>query len=299
MAMTVNAKRRPGLTRAEVVSVLALLLLGAGLLLTWSGRARAQAQRGRSLNNLRQLALALHSYHDAHAVLPPGLDDNGFSAASRLLPYVEQEDVYKQINFKKPIFDRSNDAARKAEVAVFLSPDDPIKKVRDGCGATNYLYNDRLFFLDSRSRIPASFPDGTANTIVIGETLKGDGKTTADSVQRQYVILPKYTRTGIKPDAGVANWKGGRDIAGDRCDCWVNGRFLHGTFNGTLKPNDEYPDVSCGGAGGLSAARSLTDRIRVAVGDGSARELNAKKLSFETWKNAMDPADGNPLGNDW
>jgi hypothetical protein len=297
--MIAHPRRRPGLSRADLVPLLALLVLGAGLFLIWAERGRAQAQRGRALNNLKQLALALHSYHDANGTLPPGIDVNGFSTASRLLPYVEQEDVYKLLNFKKPIFDKSNEEARKAEVAVFLSPEDPIKKVRDDCAATNYLYNHHLFFLDSKSKIPVSFPDGTANTIVIGETLKGDGKSKAENVQRQYVILPRYALAGIKPDAGVADWKGDRNISGGRCDCWVNGRFLHGTFNGALAPNDERPDVSCGGAGGLSAARSLSDRIHVALGDGSARELNAKKISFETWKNAMDPADGNPLGKDW
>ena len=60
----------------------------------------------------------------------------------------------------------------------------------------------------------------------------------------------------------------------------MDGRFLQGTFNGKLKLNDERPDVSCGGEGGVSTLRSLDDDITVGLADGSVRTINAKKLSF-------------------
>jgi hypothetical protein len=104
---------------------------------------------------------------------------------------------------------------------------------------------------------------------------------------------------GLKEDAGVKDWKDGKHIAGDRCASWMDGRFLQGTFNGKLKPNDERPDVNCGGAGGLSTLRSKTNRIALGMGDGSAKYIDSNKLSFATWSAALTPAGGDILGNDW
>jgi hypothetical protein len=282
----------------RMVPLVVLALVVAGLLTAAVARVQAAAQKNRALNNLRQLGLALHNYNDVYTALPPGLDDKGFSAAARLLPFIEQEEVFNKIDFKQSIFAKANDEARKTVVSTFLAPDDPIRKVLDSSAPSNYLFNDKLFFHNSKARIPASFPDGLSNTIAIGETLKGDGGTKAVTVQRQYVLLPRFALTGIKPDAGVEEWKNGTSIGGDRCGCWMNGRFLQGTFNGMLQPNDERPDVSCAGFGGVSTLRSLGKNVHVALGDGSARAVSGK-ISEATWKNAMDPADGNPLGDDW
>jgi hypothetical protein len=296
--MSANRGKRLGVTLSEValVLVLASVLMGIGLAAV--GRARAAANEDRALDNLRQLALALHSYHDVFDTLPSGVDSNGFSAATRLLPYLDQDNVFKKIDFDKLLFAEANNEARKTVIPTFLSPEDPIRKVMDDCAPTNYLYNDKIFFLNSRSRIPVSFADGTSSTIVIGETLKGDPNAKEVTVQRKYVVLPRFALTGLKPDAGVNDFKAGKNIGGDRCGCWMSGRFLQGTFNGELGPNDERPDVSCGGVGGLSSARTLGKAVRVALGDGSARAVGIK-VSEETWKNAMNPSDGNLLGPDW
>jgi hypothetical protein len=79
----------------------------------------------------------------------------------------------------------------------------------------------------------------------------------------------------------------------------MDGRFLQGTFNAARKPNDERPDVSCAGLGGLSGPRSLDDYIQVGMGDGVVRAINGKKISFETWKAAITPAGGEVLGTDF
>jgi type II secretory pathway pseudopilin PulG len=292
-------QRRTGLTLFELLVVLAVLLLLFAMLLPALVEARVTAQRARGTENLKQLALALHNYHDAYGVLPPGVDDNHFSAAAKVLPFVEQENVFKQIDFNKAIDDKANADARQAQVKVFLSPRDPVKEVRKDAGATNYLFNDLVFSLNSKAKIPTSFPDGTSNTVVIGETLKGDGGPRAADVKRQYVLLKKDDLKGLKDDAGVEAFKDNKNIAGDRCASWMDGRFLQGTFNGRLKLNDERPDVSCEGAGGVSALRSLDNNIPVAMADGSVRVLDAKKLSLTTWKAALTPNGGEVLGDDW
>jgi hypothetical protein len=291
--------RRRGLTLFQLLVVLALLAILLGLLLPAVARVRMVSVRAQSQNNLKQIGIALHNYNDTYGLLPPGVDDNHFSAAAKLLPFVEQQNLYNQIDFKKSVDDKPNAEVRKIVVRLFLSPNDPIPAVKEGWGATNYLFNDKVFSLNSKAKIPNTFPDGTSNTIITGETLKGDGGTKPVDVRRQHVLLGKEALKGIKADAGVQDWKDGKHLVGDRCASWMDGRFLQGTFNGALKLNDERPDVSCAGLGGVSTLRSLGNTILVGLGDGSVRTLAANKLSFTTWTYALDPADGNVLGSDW
>src|SRR5262249_23333788 len=131
------------------------------------------------MNNLKQTGTACPNYHDVNTKFPPGNDANHFSAAAYLLPYVEQANLFNQIDFKKPMDDKANAKARKVVVRTFLSPLDPVMSVDPAFGATNYLYcagskpaladNDGIFFQDSKVRI-ADIIDGTSNTLMTGET---------------------------------------------------------------------------------------------------------------------------------
>jgi type II secretory pathway pseudopilin PulG len=292
--------RRRGITLFQLLVVLALLAILLALLLPAVAKVRAAAARTQSVNNLKQLSLATIIYADTYAgAMPPGVDDNHFSATSKILPFIEQANVYNSIDFKKSIDDKANADARKLVIKTFLSPSDPILRVKDDWGATNYLYNDQVFFLNSKLRFPASITDGTSNTIFIGETLKGDGGTRPVDVHRQHVLLGKDALKEIKPDAGVQDWKDGKHIVGDRCASWMDGRFLQGTFNGALKLNDSRPDVSCAGLGGVSTLRSLEDVVLVGLGDGSVRSLAVKRLTLTTFQAALTPNGGEVLGADW
>ena len=292
--------RRCAFTLFQLLTLIALLALGFALWLPASVSARAQAKKLEQLNNLKQLGLGTINFANANqAALPVGVDDKGFSAAAKVLPYIEQGLVYKTIHFDKPVRDEANAEARKAVIPTFLSPRDPLKSVRDDSGATNYLFNDQLFYRNSQLDYPRSIPDGLSETVMIGETLKGDGKEKAEDVRRQYVLLTQGALKGVTPKTGASYWKAGDRIAGDRCASWMDGRFLQGTFNGKLKPNDERPDVSCGGEAGVSTLRSLDDNIALGLADGSARFINAKKISFQTWSSVLDPADAMVLGPDW
>ncbi len=290
--------RRRGITLFQLLVVLAIIAILIGLLLPAVQKVRAAAARAQSTNNLKQLTLGLHNYHDVYGSLPPGVDDNKFSASSKLLPFLEQQNIFNRIDFKKPIDDEANAPTRGFAIKTFLSPTDPILKVKDGWGATNYLYNDQVFSLNSKTTL-VGITDGTSNTIAIGETLKGDGGTKPTDVHRQYVLLGKDALKGIKPDAGVQDWKDGKHIAGDRCASWMDGRFLQGTFNGALKLNDERPDVSCAGLGGVSTLRTYEGVVLVSLCDGSVRSLSPAALTLTTFQAALTPNGGEVLGADW
>lgn len=292
-----TVRNRPAFTLFQLLIVLAILLILLGLLLPAIQKVRVAAARAQSQNNLKQLMLALHNYHDVYGMFPPGVDDRHFSAVSRLLPFIEQQNAYKLIDFKKSIDDQANAGVRSLQFKVLFNPQDAIHQVKPGWGPTNYLFNDLVFYHNSKVKIQG-ITDGTSNTIAIGETLKGDGTTQAVDVHRQHVLLKKEDLKNTGPDTGVKYFKENKNISGDRCASWMDGRFLQGTFNGKLRPNDERPDVSCGGVSGVSALRSYERIVQVGICDGSVRAVPTK-ISHNTWKAAITPKAGDVLGSDW
>ncbi|HTU93520.1 MAG TPA: DUF1559 domain-containing protein, partial [Gemmataceae bacterium] len=277
---------RSAFTLFQMLLLVAILVILLALLLPALVGMRQAAARTRSQNNLRQLMIGAHNYNDVYNLLPPGLDDKHFSAASKLLPFVAQQSVFNNIDFKKSIADKANARMRQLVIKTFLSPQDPISIVKPEWGATNYLFNDQLFFPDLKmSIIEVAKGDGTSFTLAIGETLKGDGKTQAMDIRRQYVLLKKEDLKNTGPDTGVKYFKDDKNIAGDRCASWMDGRFLQGSFNGRLRPNDERPDVSCGGISGVSALRSFEKHVLVGMCDCSVRTVS-NAISHKTWKAA-------------
>jgi prepilin-type processing-associated H-X9-DG protein len=299
--------RRGGITLFQLLIVLAILAILIGLLLPAVQKVREAAARTQSQNNLKQIALAVLNYESAYRTFPSGNDANNFSASAALLPFIEQQNLFQSIDFKKSIDDDANAGARKTRIKIFESPLDPVMVVNAKYGPTNYLFNagskpaladnDGVFYQDSKVRI-TDITDGTSNTLLAGETFKGDGGTKAVTVLRQHVALGKDALKGIKPDAGVQDWNDNKHIAGDRCASWMDGRFLQGTFSGTLKLNDKRPDVTCAGLGGVSSLRSEQSGVNAGFCDGSVRYFTAA-ISMETWKAVTTRAGGEVLGNDF
>jgi type II secretory pathway pseudopilin PulG len=302
-----NHQRRSAFTLFQLLIVLALLLVLFALLLPAVAKVRLAAARMQSQNNLKQIALAVHNYHDVNNRMPSGNDANGFSAAAYLLPYIEQDNLFKLIDFKKSVDDKANAPARQARIKTLMNPLDPVQMVTPDYGPTNYLFsagtspdlvnNNGVFFQISRVRF-AQISDGLSNTIMAGDTLKGNGGVRAVDVRRQHVRLKKEALKGIKDDAGVKDFQNDKHIAANRCASWMDGRFLQGTFNGRLAINDAKPDVDCAGLGGLSALRTMQDGVSVGMCDGSVRFVSSG-ISLVTWRAAITRDGGEVLGNDW
>ncbi len=301
-------QRRRGFTLFQLLVILAVLALLFALFLPAIAKMRADAVRRESQNNLRQLGLACQNYNDVIGNLPAAVDAKGFSAATYLLPYVEQTPLYNQLDLQKPASDEVNRKIAATVVKVFLQKADPIEQVDKDFGATNYLFNagskyglkdnDGVFYRDSKVKLAViAAGNGTSNTLMIGETLKGDGTAKATDVHRQHVALKKDDLKALKDDSGVKEWKDGKNIVGDRCKSWMDGRFLQGTFTATRTLNDEKPDVDCGGAGGLSGLRSLTDSANIAMCDGSVRVITTK-AKLDIWKKMANVSNTEPFSFD-
>jgi type II secretory pathway pseudopilin PulG len=299
-------QRRSAYTIFQLLVLLALLLILLGLLLPAVQKVREAAARMQSQNNLKQIALALHSYHDANNRMPPGADGQHFSGLVYLLPYIEQVNIFQLIDLTKSPDHADNAKARSVFIKVYMSPLDGAAAPDEKSGPTSYFLvagskhsleeNNGAFYRDSKLRL-VEFTDGTSNTIMLLESLRGDGGKKAVTVQRQHVVLPKGYLKGLTDASGVKDFEDGKQIAGDRGSSWMDGRFLRSTTNLTRGLNDAKPDVDCGGEGGLAGPRSLLPGTNVGLVDGSVRFVS-NSVKPETWKAAATRAGGEVLA-DW
>src|SRR5687767_15666539 len=103
--MDIDRRRRPGMTLIELLVVIAILALLIALLLPAVQAAREAARRTQCKNNLKQIGLALHNYHDTHLTLPPGYitrfpqdqaatEQSHWGWGAFTLPFLEQAPLY-------------------------------------------------------------------------------------------------------------------------------------------------------------------------------------------------------------
>ena len=95
-----RSRGRGAFTLIELLVVIAIIAILIALLVPAVQKVREAAARTQCLNNLKQICLSAHSYHDVYHKLPPGQDVQGFGAMVFLLPYIERDNEYKNISFQ-------------------------------------------------------------------------------------------------------------------------------------------------------------------------------------------------------
>jgi prepilin-type N-terminal cleavage/methylation domain-containing protein/prepilin-type processing-associated H-X9-DG protein len=211
MFRTIDDPRRPNRSRdaftlIELLVVIAIIAVLIGLLLPAVQSAREAARRLMCVNNLKQVALSAHNFHDTHRAFPAG-SSGGTAPASSLvfiLPYLEGGNVYNAFNLTNDVTTSVDNAtSRCLTIGSYLCPSDPsagfwpdTSPVWNGSnpamgrsnyfgnlGASGWVYDDlntlskppgqRGVFAYKSSTSIDDIHDGTSNTALYAEVKRG------------------------------------------------------------------------------------------------------------------------------
>lgn len=199
--------RTAGFTLIELLVVIAIIAVLIALLLPAVQQAREAARRSACRNNMKQLGLALHNYHDNFKTFPFGWDTRGSLWSTHILPYMDQANIYNTLVFQESgpgnwDADGANENACETPIAIFQCPSLPIplqadyngidkravssyrgnagseassddqstsNSIMPGTKSLETLNLNGIFSACSRTNI-AHITDGTSSTFLLGES---------------------------------------------------------------------------------------------------------------------------------
>jgi prepilin-type N-terminal cleavage/methylation domain-containing protein len=287
-------RRWRGFTLIELLVVIAIIAILIGLLLPAVQKVREAANKTECLDNLKNLSLAvIHCADTYNHNMPPGIGlfprqqsgtaNNGNGGHFfHTLPFIEQKNLYISSlsnpdpdgrNGSVPTYSQWTPQVQSAKLKILNCPSDPTNPDN---GYTSYVYNGMLFRHGYQwgntpyARFPATFTDGTSNTVLYSEGLR---HCSYGNYPGRY--WPDWGGNVYSPDLGESNGPGTQLFQ----------------YNVTLS----------GGIGNCDGGRAATPHdagIHCAMGDGSVRFVSTG-VSQASWAAAWTPQQGDIIGNDF
>ena len=315
---------RRGFTLIELLVVIAIIAVLIALLLPAVQAAREAARRMQCTNNLKQIGIACHNYHDVCGALPAAemvYNATSLSALTNLLPFMEQTNVFNSINFSLTYNTPTNNVlqnvtAQNTKISTFLCPSDLADQHPEFGAQTNYMADmgswivwmaasgpnaglrgpDGAFYGNSATRF-ADVTDGLSNTAFYSERVLADGNNAIVSPISDVFFSPAQPTT---LDGAVAACQA-IDIYNPASAFplfmgapWINGQ--HVSLQVT-PPNSR----SCGFFTALRACMPPSSMhsggVNLLLGDGSVKFVK-NTISLPTWRGLGTRAGGEVLSAD-